>query len=167
MRFIADAVRQMGRIDATFNLEISESNARKADCSIAVKANIIDSFKGLSASERVNAPAAQYSTDKIDFGKIVDKNPGLIPFIGSGREAAPLRITNTGKSTLHIYSISCDNEQALTISGGKREIKPGASATYKIVVHPKAVKAGFEDFIHIVSNDPVGPVRLVKVTAEK
>jgi hypothetical protein len=167
MSLRADVIKRMGRIDAAFNLEITENNARKTNCPIAVKANIIESFKNLSPSEKANAPAAQYSSADISFGKVSDKAPSLIPFIGSNKESAQLRITNTGKSPLHIYSITCDNEQALTITGGKREIKPGASATCKIVIHPKAIKAKFEDFIHIVSNDPAGPVRLVKVTAEK
>ncbi|MDR2495633.1 MAG: DUF1573 domain-containing protein [Tannerellaceae bacterium] len=166
--FHTDVVKQMGRIDAGFHLKItSKGGGQPTDCPISVKANIIDNFSELSAAAKAKAPVAEYSRSGIDFGKLAEKGGSFIPFMGGGNESESLKISNKGKSTLIIYSISCDNSDAVTVSGGKREIKPGASAAYKIVIHPKAIKAGFEAFVHVVSNDPGAPVKMIKVTAEK
>jgi hypothetical protein len=165
--FKTDVLQQMGRIDASFNLKIKAAEGPTTDCPITVKANVIDNFSELSAIGKAKAPVAEYSRSSIDFGKISEKGGSIIPFMGGGNDSESLKISNKGKSPLLIYTISCDNKAALTISGGKKELKPGASTTFKIVIHPKAIKAGFEDFIHIISNDPSAPVKLIRVSAEK
>ena len=65
-----------------------------------------------------------------------------------------------------IYSVTCEDER-VAVSGGKREIKPGTTATFKVTVRPKEIKTKLEALINFVCNDPNGPVRLVKVTANK
>ena len=77
-----------------------------------------------------------------------------------------IEIDNAGKSPLIIHSITCDDER-IDISGGKKELKPGATATFKVSLRPKEIKTKLEALINIVCNDPNGPVRLIKVTAEK
>ena len=72
----------------------------------------------------------------------------------------------SGKSPLVIYRASCDDER-VAVSGGKKEIKPGTTATFKVTVRPKEIKTKLEALVNIVCNDPNGPVRLVKVTASK
>ena len=103
----------------------------------------------------------------LDFGKLPGKSGGIISFIGiGGKESESLTVTNTGQSPLLLYSVTCDNE-LVDISGGKKELKPGASSTYKISIRPKEIKTKLEAFIYIVCNEPNGPVRLLKRTAEK
>jgi hypothetical protein len=65
-----------------------------------------------------------------------------------------------------VYSATCDDER-ITVAGGKKEIIPGVTTTIKVTVRPKEVKTKLEALVNIVCNDPNGPVRLVKVTAEK
>ena len=83
-----------------------------------------------------------------------------------GKVSGTIEITNTGKSPLVIYSATCDDER-INVTGGKKEIKPGMTAILKVTVRPKEIKTKLEALINIVCNDPNGPVRLVKVTAEK
>ena len=83
-----------------------------------------------------------------------------------GKVIGTFEITNTGKTPLSIYSVTCDDER-IDISGGKKELKPGATATYKVGLHPKTVKTKLETLINVVCNDPNGPIRLIKVTAYK
>ncbi|GHT36346.1 hypothetical protein FACS189414_4480 [Bacteroidia bacterium] len=163
----ADNVKRMGHISVHVPLIVESDGKKKTENDLEVSANIIDNFTHISSAEKAKAPVAQYSLTLLDFGKLPEKSSSIIPFIGGlGKESESLTITNTGQSTLLIYSVSCDNE-LIDISGGKKELKQGASSEYKISIRPKEVKAKLEAYITIVSNDPNGPVRLIKVTAEK
>ncbi|MDH6306641.1 hypothetical protein M2459_003366 [Parabacteroides sp. PF5-5] len=166
LAFKTDEAKRMGHLSAALPLSIESENKKKADeGKIDIAANIIDNFSSLSAAEKAKAPIAEFSSTMLDFGKLPEKSGGILPFIG-GKESEGFTITNTGKSTLLIYSATCDNE-FIDVSGGKKELKPGASASYKVSVRPKEIKAKLEAFVNVVCNDPNGPVRLIKVTAEK
>jgi hypothetical protein len=166
--FSTDELRKMGRVSTYLPLSVeNESEKKRMEGEIHIAANIIDNFSRLSASDKAKAPAAQFSLTLLDFGKLSGKSGNIISFInGGGKESESLTITNTGHSPLFIYSITCDNE-LIDISIGKKELKPGASSSYKVSIRPKELKTKLEAFIHIVCNDPNGPVRLIKVTAEK
>ncbi|MDR1162090.1 MAG: DUF1573 domain-containing protein [Tannerellaceae bacterium] len=168
LSFSTDKARQMGRIHTALPMEVeSGDKKKKTSGKIEIAANVIDNFAKLSAADKAKAPAIQFSSTLIDFGKLPEKSGAIIPFIaGSGKESEALIITNTGKSDLSIYSVACDNE-LIAISGGKKELRPGATVEYKISIRPKEIKTKIETFIHVVCNDPNGPVRLIKVTAEK
>ena len=77
-----------------------------------------------------------------------------------------VEITNRGKEDLVIYSFTSDDER-ISINRGKKTIKPGETTTYKVSIRPKDVKVRLEALVNIISNDPNGPVRLLKVTAHK
>lgn len=160
----AKATKRKGRVTTEIPLTIESIGQKEISGKIQVAANIIDNFGKLSAAEKAQAPVAQLSGTLLNFGKLPEKG-GFIPLIG-GKVTGTVDITNTGKSTLIIHSITCDNE-LVDISGGKKEIKPGTTATYKIAVRPRDIKTKLEALINVVCNDPNGPVRLIKVTAEK
>jgi hypothetical protein len=165
--FHTDKIKKMGRINTPLPLRIENSEKKNKEGFLHIAANIIDNFSRLSASEKAKAPVAQFSLTSLDFGKLPEKSGSIISFIGiGGKESESLTITNTGQSPLLLYSVTCDNE-LVDVSGGKKELKPGTSSTYKVSIRPKEIKAKLEAFIHIVCNDPNGPVRLIKVTAEK
>ena len=160
----AKATKRKGRVTTEIPLTVESIGQKEISGGIHVAANIIDNFGKLSAAEKAEAPIAQLSGTLLDFGKLPEKG-GFIPLIG-GKVTGTVDITNTGKSPLVIHSITCDNE-LVDISGGKKEIKPGVTATYKISVRPREIKTKLEALINVVCNDPNGPVRLIKVTAEK
>ncbi|MCC8154830.1 MAG: DUF1573 domain-containing protein [Tannerellaceae bacterium] len=169
----AAAAKKMGRVYNEVPFSLEWLNKKHVNADIEIMANIIDRTGKLSASEKENAPSAQFSSTHLDFG-VLEQKSGFLPGIagsiagiaGGGKSAETLTITNTGKTTLSIYSVTCDND-IVDISGGRKELKPGASAVYKISIRPKSVKAKLNTNIHVVTNDPNGPVRLIKVTAEK
>ncbi|MDR1624348.1 MAG: DUF1573 domain-containing protein [Tannerellaceae bacterium] len=168
LSFSSDKAKRMGRIYTALPVEVeSGGNKKNTNGKIEVAANVIDNFTKLSAADKAKAPAIQFSSTLIDFGKLPEKSGAIIPFIGgSGKESEIFTITNTGKSVLSIYSVACDNE-LVAISSGKKELKPGVTTEYKVSIHPREIKTKIETFIHVVCNDPNGPVRLIKVTAEK
>jgi len=160
----AKAVKRKGRITTELPITISSSDQKEVEGQIQIAANIIDNFSKLSSSEKAKAPVAGLSGTLLEFGQISDKS-SIIPLIG-GKASITFDITNTGKSPLQIYSVTSD-DQRLDISGGKKELKPGATATFKVSIRPKEIKTKLEALINVVSNDPNGPVRLIKVTAYK
>lgn len=160
----ASGIGKKGRYFTTLPVSIQPSTGGNAVTeNISFGANIIDDFSKYSASDKEKAPSAQFSSTLVDFGKI--ENKSSILGIGS-KVTQTLEITNKGKRPLSIYSISSDDE-SVDISGGKKEIKPNASATFKISIRPKDIKAKLESTVTVVTNDPNGPVRLIKITAEK
>jgi hypothetical protein len=168
LSFSTDKAKRMGRIHTALPVEVeSGGNKKNTNGKIDVAANVIDNFTKLSAADKAKAPAIQFSSTLLDFGKLPEKSGGILPFIGvSGKESEIFTITNTGKSILSVYSVACDDD-FVAISGGKKELKPGVTAEYKVSIRPREIKTKIESFIHVVCNDPNGPVRLIKVTAEK
>jgi hypothetical protein len=165
--FHTDKIKKMGRTSTFLPFTAESAEKKQTEGVIHVAANIINNFSHLSAAEKAKAPVAQFSLTLLDFGKLPEKSGSIIPFIGiGGKESESLTITNAGHSPLLIYSVTSDDPR-IDITGGRKELKPGASSTYKISIRPKEIKARLETYIHIVCNDPNGPVRLVKVTAEK
>lgn len=159
----ARAAKKKGRVTAELPLTIHTVGEKETVGNIHLAANIIDNFSKLSSAEKAQAPAAQLSGTLLEFGKLPKKNGFMM--IG-GKVTGTFEITNNGKSPLSIYSVSSDDER-LDISGGKKELKPGATATFKVSVRPKEIKTQLEALINVVCNDPNGPVRLIKVTAYK
>jgi len=165
--FLMDSrsVGKSGRVVTTIPVRIETVGGEFREKDVAFSANIIDDFSGLSEYDKERAPIAQLSDTQIDFGNLQRHRSGFLG-LGGSRVVKTIDITNNGQSLLVIYSISSDNEW-INISGGKKEIKPNTTATYRVSLQAKEVEPEFETEIHIVCNDPNGPVRLVKVTAEK
>lgn len=160
----AAAVKRKGRVAVSLPVTVSSSDLKESQGQIQIAANIIDNFNKLTAAEKALAPVAHLSGTLLEFGQLPTKG-GIIPLIG-GKATISFDITNTGKSPLNIYSVTSDDER-LDISGGRRELKPGATATFKVSIRPKDVKTKLESLINVVCDDPNGPVRLIKVTAYK
>lgn len=157
-------VKRKGRITAELPVTVVSNDLKEVNGHIQIAANIVDNFNKLTAAEKAQSPVAQLSGTLLEFGKLPTKG-SIIPLIG-GKAGISFDITNTGKSPLLIYSVTSDDNR-LDISGGRRELKPGATATFKVSVRPKDVKTRMESLINVVCNDPNGPVRLIKVTAYK
>lgn len=164
--FLLDAheAKRLGRISVEIPLVVEAAGKKAVTETISVAANIIDNFSKMTAAEKANAPIAELSGTLLNFGVLPDKG-SIIPLIG-GKVSGTVDITNTGKSPLMIHSFTTDDER-IDISGGKKQIKPGTTATFKISIRPKDIKTKLEALINVVCNDPNGPVRLIKVTAQK
>ena len=159
----AKGVGKKGRYHSLIPLKVKAEGALPVIQNISLGANIIDDFSKQSSSDKAKAPSVQLSSTVIDFGKV--ENKSSILGLG-GKETRTFNITNTGKSVLSVYSVTSD-DPLIEINGGKKEIKPNSSVSYKVTIRPKDFKAKLESTITVVCNDPNGPVRLIKVTAEK
>ena len=160
----AKEAKGKGRFTCDIPVSINSIGEKEKEDKLHIAANIIDNFSNMSAADKAKAPVAQLSGTLLDFGKLPAKG-SFIPLIGN-KVSGTIEVTNSGKSPLVIYSVTCDDER-IDISGGKKEIKPGATATFKVSIRPREIKTKMEALINFVCNDPNGPVRLVKATAEK
>lgn len=160
----AKAVKRKGRASALLPVTIQSAGKKDVSGEIRIAANIIDNFSKLSATDKAQAPVAELSGTLLEFGKLPNKK-SIVPLIG-GKVSGTFDITNTGKTPLIIYSVTCDDER-VDLSGGKKELKPGTATTFKVTLRPKDIKTKLETLINVVCNDPNGPIRLIKVTSYK
>jgi hypothetical protein len=160
----AKDVRRKGRVTCEIPVTVRSIGQKEVSENLHFAANVIDNFNKLSNTDRVKAPTAQLSGTLLEFGKL-PSGRSRIPLIGS-KVSGLIGITNTGRSPLIIYSATCDDPR-VNITGGKREIKSGSSTSLKVTLRPREILTRLETLVTIVCNDPTGPVRLVKVTADK
>lgn len=153
----AREAKKLGRVTNRIPLTVRSAAPQQTDGEFRVSANIIEDFSRMTPDEKRNAPIITLQTDTIDFGVLNGHN---------GKISRILEITNTGKSDLSVRSIGSDDER-IDVAGGKKTIKPGNTASYKVVIRGKDVKATLESVLTIVCSDPNTPVRLLKVTAKQ
>ena len=160
----AKAVKRKGRVTTELPIKVQFVGQEEINGTLHLAANIIDNFSKMTVAEKSQAPSAYLSGTLLEFGKLPKKSGGFM--IKGGKVTGTFELTNKGKKTLTIYSVSSDDER-LDISGGKKELKPGATAIFKVSIRPKEIKTKLEALINVVCNDPNGPGRLIKVTAQK
>lgn len=158
------AMKHKGRQTLDVPLVVKAIGEKEVTDEIHIAANVIDDFSKYSTKDKAKAAAIHISGTLLDFGKVPSKT-AKVPLVSS-KLTGTVDITNHGKSDLVIYSFTSDDER-ISISRGKKTIKPGETTTYKVSIRPKDVKVRLEALVNIISNDPNGPVRLLKVTAHK
>jgi hypothetical protein len=130
---------------------------------ITATVNYLDDFKQLSPLESVSAPHLDIQNTMINFGKIKKNFLGL-----DGNGVKEIVLTNTGKSDLTIHSFSSEDERVKLPQIKGKVIAAGASLSVKATIKVKDLKfADIDTDIYIVCNDPKGPVRMIKITAQR
>ena len=126
--------------------------------------NYIDDFSKLTPLQKVSAPVLDIKTTLIDFGTIKKATLGLF----GGKANKPIILTNTGKSDLVIHSMNSDDVRVRLPELKGKTIKAGETFTVNATILSKEFKSEKLDTeIYVVCNDPKGPVRRIKVNAEK
>jgi hypothetical protein len=158
------AADKRGRMTDHLRLKIKDVTGKVLDEeTVTATANYVDDFKQMSPLESVNAPHLDIRNTIIDFGKLKHG------FWGTGGNAEKeIILTNTGKSDLIIYSFTSeDNRVQLPKMEGK-VIAAGASLPVKATIKIKDLQSSdISTDIYAVCNDPRGPVRMIKITAQK
>ena len=130
---------------------------------IPVSVNFIDDFSTLSPMQKTYGAGIKLSTTLLEFGRM--KRGGLFG-IGSKRASKQVTLTNEGKELLELHSVSCDDRRVHVTGFNRKMLGPGESVTLTLLIRPKEVMAPMETMLYVVCNDPRGPVRQVKITAE-
>ncbi len=118
----------------------------KVDKAFRVSATITDDFSKLTATERANAPKANLSVRKMDFGTV---NRGE-------KVVKTITLKNDGKSLLRVYAVK-STSSLVTCAVSKSELSVGESTDIQIVVDTEKTRGRQYKTINIISNDPISP----------
>lgn len=120
---------------------------------ILVSSIILPDFSGLTEEQREKAPAMNVSANVIDIENTGEKE----------KLYTTLYVENKGKSTLTIHQVQVFNN-ALAVSLGNKNIKPGKKTKLKIQVFTKNLeKSKTSPRVLLISNDPNNPKEIISI----
>ena len=154
-----------GRITDSFAWIIkNEQGQVLANGQLSTTVNYVDDFSKLSALQTVSAPELEIANTILDFGAVKKGTLGLF----GGTANKPLTLKNKGKSDLIIHSLSSNDDRLQLPELKGKTIKVGESFTVQATIKEKDLHmVNLDTEIYVVCNDPRGPVRRIKVTAQK
>lgn len=158
------ASEKRGRITDkfTWNIKDKDGNLLGSD-EITATVNYTDDFSRLSPLQNVSAPSLEIKNTQIEFGEI---KSGFLGMFG-GSASKQVIFTNTGKSDLVLHSVSSDDFRIHLPDLKGVIIKAGESLTVNVTIKAKELNSIIDTDIYVICNDPKGPVRMIKVTAQK
>ena len=145
--------RIYGTLDDRFSVEVNGVSSRFMVTSYGVA---VDNF---DAVDDILSPRAVFSKKNIKFG---DVNAV------SGCFDAYFELKNEGEAQLIVRKVECDSRAVRCNLRRGAKIEAGKSRTVRIRLKPGGVKvedANFTQRLNIVTNDPVTPLQVIKVTA--
>lgn len=132
---------------------------KKVHGKIKLSANITDDFSKLSPIDIQKAPKVVITPTLLDCSSVIHKKG----FLGLGKKSyIDVEIANTGQSPLHIYSITVNNDR-WQLSAKSAEVSPGEMLKLTLTPLKTASASDSDTLITLVTNDPSGPVRIIKV----
>lgn len=160
-----DVSKKKGHYTFDPSINVFSKGKKTASIVFPITANIVDDFSKLTSAEKAKAPSIQISGTILKFGKL--KPQGNFFGLFGNKATGTVEISNTGQAPLVVYSITAD-QPLLELGNEIKTIRPGDRALLKVELNPKKLGATpLDALITIVCNDPNGPVRQVKVTAER
>ncbi len=131
---------------------------------ISATVNYIDDFNKLSPLQSVSAPSLEIKSTQLEFGEV---KSGFLGMFG-GSASKQIILTNTGKSDLILHSVSSDDSRVNLPDLKGKAIKAGESFSVNVTIKAKELESeNIDTDIYVICNDPKGPIRRIKVTAEK
>ena len=144
--------KRYGALDDRFEVK---ANGKKCTYTLSTHGIAVDNF---DFYDDILSPRAEYSKKIIKFG---DVNSEALPL------SATLTITNRGEAPLIIRDVRCScQEVECTLKAGT-SVEPGATLATEIRLMPKksTPKGAFSAQLAIVTNDPISPYQVIRVTA--
>jgi hypothetical protein len=145
------AAKSYGTTETKFNVGYAGNPINKT---ITINTTVVDDLRNITPEQKENAPVMKVAPSTVEFGSVAAKG---------FNKTQHLKITNEGKSGLVIHSIKASSG-LFTVSKGKKEIKPGETADFHVVLAGR-VTGGVNNNIEIITNDPTRSVYRVLVTA--
>lgn len=156
-------LEKRGRIKESFKWTIKNQEGKVIGSeNITATINYIDDFKALSPLQSVNAPHLDIKNTQLSFENV---KSGFLGF--GGTVSKEFIATNTGNSDLILHSVTSDDIRVHLPDLSGKIIKAGESLAIKATVKAKELHSDIDTDIYVICNDPKGPVRRVKVLAQK
>jgi hypothetical protein len=129
------------------------STAEAGKARIDVMAYINEDFSHMTEKERLDAPASELSTDKVDFAEIKAGETATRTFT----------IKNTGKSKLLLHRF-IPLDKGITVTSDRNDLKKGKTATVTVAVDTSVfTDKVLNSRIAVITNDPYTPRTYVRV----
>lgn len=134
------------------------STAAKGTADIQVMAQVMENFDNLTNKQRADAPVIAVDCDeRLDFGTMKAGEVVTRTFT----------ITNKGKERLAIRRLWVPQEEGITLSADRQEVKRGKKATITVTVDTSCQQENILNVpLTLMSNDPDNPrvtIRLVGI----
>jgi hypothetical protein len=148
-------------IEVTFNAQTYGSikdefivNVDGESVPISYSAVVVDNFEKWTSTKKDNAGRIEANASEINFGNFASGN------------IRTLKISNTGKSTLHIRNIQLSNP-LISTSQTNFNVNPGAVAEVKVHINSQRISTDLKSTLTIISDDPTQPKLEILITAKK
>ena len=147
-----------GPVDYSFRL-YPQAFDRAEYTEITITGDVVPDTSGLSEQELRDAPSAMVYPGVIDLGSISPKDkPIKIAF----------KVRNEGRSQMQVKRVCIAGSQALKVKQMPTGIAPGKEHEVKAELLPAQLPDGlFALEIQVITNDPLHPSRLVRLTGNK
>ena len=123
---------------------------------LPVSAVLLPDFSGLTEAERLDAPVASLSADRIDMSQTLEHKR---------KAKADVMLTNTGRSPLHISKLQVFHP-AVGVSLKKTVLQPGESTRLRITVTKRGISRHRRHLrVLMITNDPAHPKVEINITA--
>ena len=141
-----------GVLSGAFSLMV---NDELADTEFSATGIATDDFSSLTAAELERAPKAAFSSQYYHFGNQK----------AAGELRRDFTLTNDGKEPLVFRDMKLGQRMSTTLDP-EREIAPGESVTFSVMLNTKGAPAGkLMDHIVLIVNDPSRPMREIRLAA--
>jgi len=153
-----------GRVVETYRLSIKDNAGQLLGTKdIKTAVNHLDDFRKLSTLQSVSAPQVDINNTVLNFGTV---KTGFLGLFG-GKAKQQFVLTNKGKSDLILHTVSSDDPRVHLPDLKGRTVKAGESLAVTVTVIANELDSDLSTDVYIVCNDPKGPVRRVKIDAQK
>lgn len=150
--YFGDIANDYGTKNDELYIQTSDDSVPKK--TVLVRADIVQDFSNMTASEKKNAPVVLAATTEHNFGEVYLGEVVSYDFI----------ITNKGKSDLRIMKVNPDCG-CIVGSYTKDIVKKGKTGTITIKFNSKGYRGAVSKNIQVFVNDPKNPVLFLKIKA--
>lgn len=154
IQYLSANTHDYGRREDSFYVVI---NGKKVNTNnrINISAYIAEDFSRQSSKEREAAPVAEFSVNRINYGKME----------AGAHKTAYIQLSNKGKSPLYIRKIIPEFD-GIKVAAGKKELQAGESEKVKIDFNAGTLNGSIVQRISFITNDPKNSVIRIFATAQ-
>jgi len=154
IQYLSAEAHDYGRREDAFYIVI---NGKKISSNnrINVSAYIAEDFSHQNSKERENAPVAEFSLNRINYGKMEAKT----------HKTAYIQLSNKGRSPLYIRKIIPEYD-GIKILAEKKKLQAGESEKVKIDFNAGTFNGNIVQRISFITNDPKNSLIRILATAQ-
>ncbi len=118
---------------------------------------VTEDFSTLTPGQRINAPVATLTPERVNLGEVSDMKPVELTF----------ELKNSGKLPLEIRRVQTADPVLSDVKVSTNKVKPGKTANITLTFSPSNATSDFVAArLTVICNDPENPLLTSRITAE-